>query len=215
LLRAAGYPEPVAHTLTALCTVATPIQVLRAAPARLPQRAPRLGLLRVPHLPQGAPTSPVLANLCGYRLDRRLAGLAGAFGTSYARYADDLAFSGDLSANRAGALVEAVTGIAAAEGFRVHPGKTRIRGRGDRQLLAGLVVNEHPAVPREAYDQLRALLHNAARTGLAAQNRDGEPAFAARIAGRIAWIGYRHPARAAKLKELWDRAEAHVTGEFS
>ena len=32
------------------------------------------------HLPQGAPTSPALANLVAFRLDRRLAGLAAACG---------------------------------------------------------------------------------------------------------------------------------------
>ena len=53
------------------------------------------------HLPQGAPTSPALANVCAWRIDRRLAGLAEAAGADYTRYADDLAFSGDHRSNRA------------------------------------------------------------------------------------------------------------------
>ena len=202
LLRTAGYPEPVAHAITGLTTTRTPAKVLTDASRDLPDRAYRLALLRAAHLPQGAPTSPALANLCGFRLDRRLTGLAERFGATYTRYADDLAFSGDIDVWGARAVVGAVTTIAADEGFRIHPGKTRIRGRADRQHLAGLVVNAHPAVPREEYDALRALLHNAARTGLAEQNRDGHPDFRAHVAGRIAWVGYRHPARAAKLAAL-------------
>jgi hypothetical protein len=197
LFRAIGYPEPVAHTLAALCTTSTPFAVLRGRPDA--------ALLRAPHLPQGAPTSPALANLCTFRLDRRLSGLAAAFGAVYTRYADDLAFSGSFDAAR---LVDAVTRIAADEGFRVNPGKTRIRGRADQQRLGGLVVNERPAAPRAEYDRLRAILHTAARDGLAAANRDHHPDFAAHLAGRIAWIAAGRPARAARLREMYSVAVA-------
>lgn len=202
LFRTAGYPEPVAHALTALTTTRTPAPVLRAAPTARPWDAARAALLRQPHLPQGAPTSPALANLCAFRLDRRLTGLADRFGLHYSRYADDLAFSGTLGAGRVRDLISYVRDVAADEGFRVHPDKTRVRGRADRQLLAGLVVNSRPAVPREDYDGLRAILHNAGRHGLAAANRDGHPDFAAHLAGRVAWMAQHHPARAAKLHGL-------------
>lgn len=195
LFRGAGYPEPVAHTLAALCTTRTPPDVLRSAPSFL-----LAARLRQPHLPQGAPSSPALANLIAFRLDRRLAGLAVRFGAAYSRYADDLAFSGSFDAPR---LVAAASAIVADEGFQVHPLKTRVRGRADRQQLAGLVVNEHAAVPRAEYDRLRAILHTAARDGLPAANRANHPDFRAYLAGRIAWVGRDHPSRAAKLARLF------------
>jgi hypothetical protein len=203
LFRTLGYPEPVAYTLTGLCTTWTPAPVRRGAPS-IPDRHYRLALLGSPHLPQGAPTSPALANLCGFRLDRRLTGLARTYGLRYTRYADDLAFSG--SVRHPSTFVERVRLIAADEGFRLNPAKTRIRTAAERQALAGLVVNAAPAVARTEYDALRALLHNAARTGLDEQNREGHADFPAYLAGRIAWVGHRHPARAAKLAELLDRA---------
>ena len=198
-----GYPEPVAHALTALTTTRTPAHVLRAAPD------PHLAaLLRRPHLPQGAPTSPALANLCAFRLDRRLNGLADRFDLTYARYADDLAFSGTLSNGRVDRLVTLAGQIVRDEGFQVHPGKTRIRRQSQRQSLTGLVVNARPAVPREDYDHLRAILHNAAVHGLAAANRDGHPDFAAHLAGRVAWMSHHHPSRAAKLHRLLEQARS-------
>jgi RNA-directed DNA polymerase len=203
LLRTAGYPEPVAHALTALTTTRTPVDVLRDAPDR-----GRAALLRQPHLPQGAPTSPALANLCAFRLDRRLAGLAGRFGADYTRYADDLAFSGALGERQAQHLITHVTAVAGAEGFGVNTAKTRVRGRADQQRLAGLVVNAAPAVPRAEYDRLRAILHDAARHGIDAANRDGRADFAAHLAGRVAWVAHRHPARAAKLHRLLSAAVA-------
>jgi len=68
------------------------------------------------------------------------------------------------------------------------------------------VVNAAPAVPRAEYDRLRSILHNAARHGLDAANRDGHPDFAAHLAGRVAWVAHRHPTRAAKLHRLLSAA---------
>ena len=101
MFRAAGYPEAVAHTLTALCVTVVPRSEWAAVP--LPEGASPLlarharleRRLATPHLPQGAPTSPALASLGARRLDVRLAGLAAALGARYSRYADDLTFSGD------------------------------------------------------------------------------------------------------------------------
>jgi RNA-directed DNA polymerase len=201
LFRGMGYPEPVAHTLTALTTTRTPAHVLRSAPD------PALAaLLRTPHLPQGAPTSPALANLCAYRLDRRLDGLARAYGLSYGRYADDLAFSGTLTRSQTARLITSVSQIAVSEGFHVRPDKTGIRRQSQQQRLVGLVVNSRPAAPRSEYDLLRAILHDAARHGLAEANRDGHADFAAHLAGRVAWVAHGHPSRAAKLQRLLELA---------
>lgn len=213
LLRTAGYPEPVARALTGLFTTLTPIAVLRTMPATgsAEGRALLRAWLRGPHLPQGAPSSPALANLAAYRLDARLSGYAAAAGLRYTRYADDLTFSappGDVDLRRRQrAVVAAVAGIVAEEGFRLNPAKTRLREAGQRQQVTGIVVNARTSPGRAEYDRLKALLHNAARTGGAAQNHHGHPEFAAQVRGRIAWIAQLHPERGARLLAAWERVD--------
>ena len=77
VFRSLGFPWAVARALTSLCATATPASVfLRLAAAQRHDHATRR-MFRSQHLPQGAPTSPALANLAAWGLDQRLAGLAG------------------------------------------------------------------------------------------------------------------------------------------
>jgi RNA-directed DNA polymerase len=46
------------------------------------------------HLPQGAPSSPVLSNMICFRLDKKLMGIAKEARCIYTRYADDITLSG-------------------------------------------------------------------------------------------------------------------------
>ncbi len=205
VFRAAGYPQPVAFQLTGLCTTRTPVNVLKQMPPA--ENGFRLrGLLRQAHLPQGAPTSPALANLIVAGLDRRLSGYAQACGLVYTRYADDLTFSlpspGRLDPNR---IVDAVTGIVRDERLSVAPDKTRVQRNHQRQIVTGIVINQRPNLPRDEFDRLKALLHNAVQHGPESQNRGQEADFRAHLLGRIAWVEQLNPARAQRLRESFDR----------
>lgn len=154
-----------------------------------------------PHLAQGAPTSPALANLAAHRLDARLSALATKEGLAYTRYADDLCFSGEFVGDRFLGWVEA---IARDERFRIHPRKTRRMHRGTRQRVTSIVVNEHPNVDRPTFDRLKATLTNCVRHGPASQNRAEHPDFRAHLQGRIAWVSMVSPRRGEKLRALFD-----------
>ncbi len=204
LFRIMGYPETVADLLGGVCTNAVP----RSAWAGL-GAASEFEVKEMywrPHLPQGAPSSPALANLCAYRMDCRLAGLAKSAGAIYTRYADDLAFSGGAEfARSAGRFSDHVGAVILEEGFAVNFRKTRAMRPGVRQHLAGLVVNEGANVKREEFDRLRAILHNCVRLGPESQNRDGHPAFQAHLGGRIAFVEMVRPARGEKLRRLFEQ----------
>jgi hypothetical protein len=201
IFRTAGYEPAVAHALTGLTTNVVPQHVWTvihgaAASAGVQPRF-RLGRqLATPHLPQGAPTSPALANLAAFRLDRRLSGLAGSLDLRYSRYADDLAFSGPRVRTGAGRVRAAVTDIVREEGFALNADKTALRTAAARQQVCGIVVNARPNVPRAEYDRLKAILHNASRHGPAGQGLEGREA---QLRGRIAWVASLNPAHGEKL----------------
>jgi hypothetical protein len=205
LFRSFGYPTAVARLLTGLCTTCTPQSVFERLPKEQRHDWRARKMLGVPHLAQGAPTSPALANLCAWRFDQRCAGLARALGGRYTCYADDLTFSGDASfARRTRALLAALGEIAVEEGFALNAAKTRIMRRSGAQRVTGVVVNEHVNVSRASYDELKAILHNCCTRGPGAENRERRADFRAHLDGRIGWVEQVNPARGAKPRAAFD-----------
>jgi hypothetical protein len=206
IFRTLGYDRSVAHALTGLCTNTIPQAVWQSVPRATDPALiqPRFWLgraLATPHLPQGAPTSPALANLSAFRLDRRLTGLATSAALTYSRYADDLTFSGSTPLRRRrGHLQALVAEVARDEGFAINERKTALHSAGARQSVCGIVVNVRPNVLRSEYDELRAVLHNAAVHGPSGQNRAGIADFEAHLRGRISWVASLNPARGEKLR---------------
>jgi retron-type reverse transcriptase len=160
--------------------------------------------LRVPHLPQGAPTSPALANLCSGRLDRRLAGLSRRLDATYTRYADDLAFSGE-DVLRKHWVRRQIAEIVADEDFAIAAEKTRVMRASQRQVVTGIVVNRGVNMRRSEYDRLKAMLTNCSRHGPASQNLTGHAAFRQHLDGRVTWVEQLNPRRGAKLRAIFDR----------
>ncbi len=151
-------------------------------------------------LPQGAPTSPAISNQISRRLDRRLMGVARKHGWTFTRYADDLSFSAPAGQRgQIPLLLGRIRAVITAEGFAVNPNKGRVQRRARRQEVTGIVVNDKPGVPRAEVRRLRAILHQAAKTGLEAQNRENKPHFEAWLRGRIAYLSMVDEAKAKPL----------------
>jgi RNA-directed DNA polymerase len=209
-LMALGLDPTIAELVTGLCTTAVPVRVWRDVPrptdvAALDGHARLGGLLRVPHIPQGAPTSPALANAVAFGLDRRLYALAERFGARYTRYVDDLTFSGHsfLQTHRH-RFVDQAGAIVLDEGFRVAHRKTAVLTHAGRLSALGAVFNDHPTLARPERDRLRAIVHNCLVFGGDSQAR-GRPQFRAELLGRIAAVGALDPVFGAKLRADFDR----------
>jgi len=91
-------------------------------------------------LPQGAPTSPAIANMVLYGLDKRLFNLCKIKRLKYSRYFDDITISGSLNPK---SLIKKCELIINQEGFRINKklGKLRLMSSNEEQSVTGLLVN--------------------------------------------------------------------------
>ncbi|MCG3797041.1 reverse transcriptase family protein [Bacillus toyonensis] len=99
-------------------------------------------------LPQGAPTSPALANLVAGHMDKRFKGLADFLGLDYSRYADDLTFSGNYECLP---NVNFVKKIILEEGFYINESKTCLRREGQQRKVTGIIVSGDTSKVPKAY----------------------------------------------------------------
>jgi retron-type reverse transcriptase len=188
-----GYSPAVATIFALLCTESPRRTVAYSGKTYHVATGPR-------GLPQGACASPALSNLVARTMDARLTGIATKLGWTYTRYADDLTFSasGDAS-QKVGYLLARLRHIAQDEGFTVNESKTRVLRRHMAQHVTGVVVNDRAGIDRDTVRRLRAILHNARKTGLAAQNTENRPHFEAWLRGMIAYVHGVNPKQAEPL----------------
>lgn len=162
-----GYGRLVSLELTRLCTrLGYPTKyrqrerwnLQRVRRAIDQYRTDRMG-----HLPQGAPTSPMLANLAVKGFDEAVAGIALLHGMIYTRYADDIIvstkrkdFDRDLCAKVIGEVFEEMGKV----GLSPNISKTRVVPPGGRKIVLGLIVNgKVPALPRDFKLRMRQHVH--------------------------------------------------------
>lgn len=148
-------------------------------------------------LPQGAPTSPAIANIVFRDADEGLKGLADSWQCEYSRYADDLAFSGSRRFSKAD--LRKVESVLGRHGFAINRSKSRRIGAGSRQIVTGLVVNSTAKPPRWKRRLWRAMFHRASKHPHEFSERE------MRLRGIAAFINqYDHEL----AQEYWAVAEA-------
>lgn len=162
VFRSFGYQPLMAFELTRLCT-----RVRKGGPKRhkviSPRPIDRYNSGTLGHLPQGAPTSPLLANLAAFNMDCELDFLAKRNAMVYTRYADDIVFSSsaeDWSKIKAIGLLKQGHEILRSHGFQPNLAKATIAGPGGRKVVLGLSVsNDEPRLTRDFKNKLRAHIY--------------------------------------------------------
>ncbi|NIQ78335.1 MAG: hypothetical protein GTN93_09625 [Anaerolineae bacterium] len=142
-------------------------------------------------LPQGAPTSPAIANHVATPMDRHLVKLISKMGGYYTRYVDDLTFSfpRQMSDKNKTRFIKTVREIVERNGFVVNEDKTSIIGRGSKMTVTGIVVNAKTSTPRWFRRNIRAALHQRA---LGVPSADNDHV----IGGKIAYVNMVCPEQA-------------------
>lgn len=167
--RRLGYQPLVSLELARLCTRVGPPSRLHLT-ARWVRRAPkyvatidRYAAHRFGHLPQGAPTSPMLANLVMLDADSELSKMARAHGLIYTRYADDLTFStlrADFNRQEATRVIKLVYRTLGRFGLEPNFAKTQVVPPRARKIVLGLLADSaEPRLTREFKSKMRQHLY--------------------------------------------------------
>ncbi|AQY65571.1 reverse transcriptase family protein [Pseudomonas veronii] len=169
VFRSLGYQPLVSFELSRLCTRTGNFSRIRRtvkwrrkvslSKSKIPNYASR----DIGHLPQGAATSPMLANLAMREADILLTELAERLGLTYTRYADDLTLSTtDVTFDREQArrTVNEVYRILQRFGLNPNLAKTTIASPRSRKIVLGLHVHqETPRLTRAFRMKIRMHLH--------------------------------------------------------
>lgn len=155
-------------------------------------------------LPQGAATSPALANLAAISLDGRLSALATKFGLNYTRYIDDLVFSGRSIGTRFSAIVQEIVEDA---GFIVNVDKTRLMRGLSPKFVTGLAVGgDRLRVPRAFQREVRNKAFQLTKRGVERHleaTETSDPLVLEKVTGQLAfWLHVEPESKAAR--QLFD-----------
>lgn len=140
------------------------------------------------HLPQGAPSSPIITNLICQILDIHILKIAKLYKLDYSRYADDMTFSTNnrMFIKCKEDFMKDIESEILKAGFKLNHMKTRLSLRDSQQKVTGLVVNQKLKVDSEYYRQTRAMAHHLYSNGYYEIN--GVRGTISQLEGRFSFI---------------------------
>jgi hypothetical protein len=164
-------------------------------------------------LPQGAPTSGMLANAVMKAADVEITAFAESANLVYTRYSDDLIFSAGAEFSRRDAmeLIARTKVVLRRQGFRLHDVKTRVVPPGARRVVLGLLVDEEGVkLLPEFRRRLELHVRGVRKFGIAehAGHRRFDSVFSMinHVDGGIAFAESVDAAFATRLRDAWSSA---------
>lgn len=189
-----GYNPGISSVLALICTDSPRVLLNQQNKSYFVEVAKR-------SLPQGACTSPNLANLITNNLDKRISAYADKSKWIYSRYADDLILSTNARMKKPDSFISGISKIISDEGFQVNQKKTRIMRKSSRQIVTGLLVNDGVRLTKRDLHRFRAFLHNCEIKGIEkVSNEIGKDAVSF-ARGYLSYINMISPLQANKLLE--------------
>ena len=222
VFRSFGYSPLISFEMTRICTriphESHAWQQLSTHDSTRYKAIPHYRSSSIGSLPQGAPTSPMLANLACNELDEKLFLIAKKGGLVYTRYADDLTFSTAAPAfdrRSAGQAVNKIYRALTKFGLSPNKQKTKVVPPGSRKIVLGLLVDrEQPRLTKRFRHNLENHARGVRKFGLAThvthRNFDSIWGFIRHIRGLISYANMVDPGFSKKMKSEFSEAFADI-----
>lgn len=161
VFKSLGYHPNLARDLAMLCTAKHSKRYWNSFSTGDKEELCDLIEEQPPVLPQGAPTSPALANFIATHLDHRMSRMAAKMKIKYSRYADDLTFSG----NKYNLPKKLIHQVIEEEGLHVNKKKVKMFKRGMKQYVTGLTVTNGVHVSKKYRKEVMSHIYFAQKYG--------------------------------------------------
>lgn len=153
-------------------------------------------------LPQGATTSPQLANLVFWRNEPRVHDRLYAEGIIYSRFVDDIAASSRIliTPDKKREVIAAIYGLMLHEGYKPKRQKHELKTSRERMVVTTLSINQKPGVASKERARIRAAVHRLEQLALLKQGEIGHSSEFRSVLGKVSNLSRFHSGEAKLLK---------------
>jgi len=146
------------------------------------------------HLPQGSPTSTILANLVLCSCDAPIRSECSRLDLQYSSWVDDLAFSGEDPRP----IITTVVSTLRTKGLQISRKKLEIAGPRSKKVLTGVALGASLNVPANRLGRIRSGIHKLRTNAVSPTEL---PRYVQGLRGRITHLGSINAKKAEQFKK--------------